>query len=244
MAYNVAQAAGEETVTLQFSGGALPMFGRALLAAICMMLIVPAAWGVVPFVRWFIEHLEWSDGTRAHFEGEPGDVWYLFSLAGLVGYIPVIAQYGIDDTLPVRLGAAIITAVCTSIIAVPIWRWYTSRTQIGHVTDLSFDGSVTGYIGFNVLMQLAVYTIIGWAWVSTAMQRWLMSHIQSSDVRFEFVGSGLGVLWRSLVTGLASIFIIPIPWVMRWLISWFVEQTVMHRTAALPAPPAPFAAQE
>ena len=43
-----------------------------------------AAWGVIPFARWFVEHLEWSDGTKAHFEGEPGEVWHLFSLVGLV----------------------------------------------------------------------------------------------------------------------------------------------------------------
>jgi uncharacterized membrane protein YjgN (DUF898 family) len=234
MAYNAIQAAGAETVTLRFSGGALSMFGRVLLAALCTFLILPAAWGVVPFVRWFIEHLEWSDGTQTHFEGEPGEVWYLFALSGLIGYIPLIAPLTLDDTFPVRLGAAILTAILTPFVAVPIWRFYCRRTSIGQTADLTFDGSVPGYIGFTVLMQVAVYTIIGWAWVSTAMQRWLMSHIQSNDVRFEFVGSGLSLLWRALATGVACLFIIPIPWAMRWLMAWYVEQTVMHRVTALP----------
>ena len=241
MSVGAVRAANAETVTLQFKGGALSMFGRTLLAAICVLLIVPAAWGIVPFVRWFISQLVWSDGTEARFEGEPGEVWYLFSLAGLVGYIPIVAQYGIDDSFLVRLGGSIVTAICSAVIAVPIWQWYCRRTRIGQTTDLDFDGSVTGYIGFSVLMQVAVYTIIGWAWVSTAMQRWLYSHIRSNDVRFEFVGSGLGLLWRALVVGLASIFIIPIPWVVRWLTSWYVEHTIMHRTSPMPAP---FAAQE
>lgn len=236
MSVGAVRAAGAETVTIQFKGGALPMFGRTLLAAICVLLIVPAAWGTVPFVRWFISQLEWSDGTEARFEGQPGEVWHLFALAGLIGYIPIVAQYAIDDTFMMRLGGAIVTAVLSSIIAVPIWRWYTSRTRIGQTADLSFDGSVTGYMGFTVLMQLAVYTIIGWAWVSTAMQRWIFSHIRSSEVSFEFVGSGLSLLWRAVAVGLASIFIIPIPWMVRWLTVWYVEHTVMHRTAPSPSP--------
>ncbi len=71
MAYGVESVAGSyvaggQTVRLRFTGGALPMFGRALVAMICALLIVPAAWGMVPMVRWFIEHIEWSDGVTHH----------------------------------------------------------------------------------------------------------------------------------------------------------------------------------
>jgi hypothetical protein len=39
-----------------------------------------------------------------------------------------------------------------------------------------------------------------------------------------FVGTGWGVLWRTMVFGLACCFIIPIPWMMSWYTRWFVSQ--------------------
>ena len=62
------------------------------------------------------------------------------------------------------------------------------------------------------------------------MQRWVMGHIRSNEVNFEFTGSGLNILWRTFVMALGCLFIIPIPWVMRWFTAWFVEQVVMQRT--------------
>lgn len=221
-----------QTVNVRFTGGALPMFGRALVSIVCTLLIVPAAWGSVPFVRWFIEHLEWSDGSQSSFDGEPGEVWYLFSLAGLIGFIPGIAQYQFGQGLAVSVGSSVVTGILTPLIAVPLWRWYTQHTRIGQTADLTFDGSVPGYIGYNLLVQVSFYTVIGWAWATVVLWRWVLSHMRSHEVSFEFAGSGLNILWRTFVMVLGCLFIIPIPWMVRWYIAWFVEQTVMQRTTA------------
>ena len=42
-----------------------------------------------------------------------------------------------------------------------------------------------------------------------------------------FIGSGLEFLWRSIVAVIASAFIIPIPWVYRWMSQWLASQTVL-----------------
>jgi hypothetical protein len=39
-----------------------------------------------------------------------------------------------------------------------------------------------------------------------------------------FNGSGLSVLWRTIVFSLACIVIIPIPWMIRWLADWYISQ--------------------
>ena len=36
--------------------------------------------------------------------------------------------------------------------------------------------------------------------------------------------ANLGVLWRTLVFVFGCMFLIPIPWVMRWYTSWYVSQ--------------------
>jgi hypothetical protein len=46
----------------------------------------------------------------------------------------------------------------------------------------------------------------------------------SGEIEFEFKGSGWGILWRSLLAVLGAGLIIPIPWVMHWLVGWFTSQ--------------------
>jgi hypothetical protein len=42
----------------------------------------------------------------------------------------------------------------------------------------------------------------------------------------------LEVLWRSVVCFLGCVFLIPIPWVLRWYLQWFVSQfALVQRTA-------------
>jgi hypothetical protein len=40
------------------------------------------------------------------------------------------------------------------------------------------------------------------------------------------------MLWRSLVCAIGCVFLIPIPWVLRWYIAWYVSQfELAERTA-------------
>jgi hypothetical protein len=51
-------------------------------------------------------------------------------------------------------------------------------------------------------------------------------------VNFDFVGTGWGILWRTTVFVLAFIFVIPIPWLMRWYTVWFLSQMHVDDLAA------------
>ena len=55
------------------------------------------------------------------------------------------------------------------------------------------------------------------------MARWVCRNVSGTH-HFEFAGTGLEFLWRTLVFALASSFIIPIPWMMRWFYTWVVSQ--------------------
>jgi hypothetical protein len=62
--------------------------------------------------------------------------------------------------------------------------------------------------------------------------RWVCRHIEGTRREVVFNASGLQYLWRVLVFGLASSFIIPIPWMFRWLVRWLASQTVLVERAA------------
>ena len=114
-------------------------------------------------------------------------------------------------------------------------KWFIANlASNGQPLGLSFTGSIWAYLGYSILGVLAIFTIIGWAWVYTAMMRWVCRNIQGTQREVLFIGTGLEFLWRAIVAGIASIFIIPIPWVYRWMWQWLASQTVLAERGAQP----------
>ena len=114
-----------------------------------------------------------------------------------------------------------------------IIRWIASRlTSEGQDLPISFKGSPLVYLGWYALLAVSAITIIGWAWVMTAWMRWICSNIEGTRREVIFNGSGLEVLWRTIVFGIGCIFLIPIPWVLRWYTNWYISQlALVERTA-------------
>ena len=54
----------------------------------------------------------------------------------------------------------------------------------------------------------------------------------AATLGFEFIGTGWGILWRTFAFCLGSIFLIPIPWLLRWYSAWFVSQLHVEDFAA------------
>jgi hypothetical protein len=48
---------------------------------------------------------------------------------------------------------------------------------------------------------------------------------------FAFTGTGLEILWRTVVVVLLCILIIPIPWMMRWYTQWILSQVAVRMEA-------------
>ena len=107
-------------------------------------------------------------------------------------------------------------------------KWMVANLSVQRAAArLSFhSGALLGTIvGWYVLLDLSFITIIGWAWVTTALTRWICRNIDGTRREIVFNGTGLEVLWRTIVVAIGCIFIIPIPWVYRWIARWFGSQT-------------------
>jgi hypothetical protein len=52
-------------------------------------------------------------------------------------------------------------------------------------------------------------------------------NVQGSSRELVFTASGWGYLWRALVVAVTAIFLIPIPWTVRWFTRWLVSQTAL-----------------
>lgn len=222
--HSVAVGAGIEHFDLQTS--ALGLFFRSLGAGIGMALVVPAPWIVCWFARWFISQVRLDGQPRLSFRGSPASIAPLaiaFGLAILVALIP-----GRDAGLTWWQALANLAVVLLGYLFV---RWFVNNTDIAG-SSLQFDGSFWGYLGWLVFIYVSVITIIGWAWVGAAYYRWLAKHSRKAGGELRFVGKGHQLLWRTLVYILFCIPVVTIPWSIRWLARWAVQQFELDRRAA------------
>jgi len=191
-----------------------PFFGRGLLLVVGNLLVIPSPWTATSYYRWIFPRFDVPGRPNLAFEGQVGDIWYVFVLLALSAYVGQINHY----------------LQLIAFVAQPILSWMLLRWVLGNLSSngrrlgLEFNGSVWGFLGWQLLVILAGITIVGWAWVITAWLRWICRNIGGSQRELTFNGSGWDVLWRTLVTVLASAFLIPIPWVIRWYTLWFVSQ--------------------
>ena len=57
-------------------------------------------------------------------------------------------------------------------------------------------------------------------------------NVSGTQREIVFNASGLEMLWRTLVFAVGCMFLIPIPWVLRWYTRWYVSQFELVERAA------------
>jgi hypothetical protein len=199
------------------------LLGRALLFVIGFLLVIPAPWVATGFYRWFVERLRVPQRPNLGFTGQPGDIWYVFVLLALCAYAGLArVPFLVFILLPLQGFLSWMTV-----------RWIVANISSGErQLPLTFAGSPWIYVGWYLLLYISAFTIIGWAWVTTAWMRWMCRHLAGTRRDLMFHGTGLEVLWRTVVCALASALIVPIPWVMGWYARWYVSQfELVARTA-------------
>jgi GYF domain 2 len=198
------------------------LLGRSILYVIGMMLVIPAPWVATHFYRWGASRTSVPGRPNFEFTGQVADIWYLFIGLALMSYV---GQY--DNSLQ------LIAVPVEAFLGWLILRWIAANlSSNGQPLPIAFNGNVWTFIGWQVLMVLSIFTIIGWAWVMTAMVRWICRNIGGTRREIVFNASGLEMLWRSLLFGFGCVFLIPIPWVLRWYVSWYISQFVLVERGA------------
>jgi hypothetical protein len=189
--------------------------GRALLFVIGMVLVIPAPWVATSFYRWITSRLHVPERPNLAFNGQVGDIWYVFVAIGLLTYLGSADLYYLQYiSIPIQ-----------AYLSWMVVRWVTSNlSSNGQPLPIAFEGSALGYVGWQVLMYISVITIVGWAWVITAWMRWICRNISGTHREVTFNGSGLEVLWRTIVFAIGCALLIPIPWAMRWYTNWYTSQ--------------------
>jgi hypothetical protein len=197
--------------------------GRSIVFMIGFLLVIPAPWVAVWAYRWFFSRIHVPGRPNLAFEGKVGDIWWVYMAMALLTYVGNADLYYFQY----------LSALLQAILGWMVLRWIVANlSSDGQKLPISFKGSAIGYIGWNILMYISVITIIGWAWVLAAWMRWNCRNIEGTQREVIFTGSGLEILWRTIVFILGCMVIIPIPWVMRWYTTWYASQFALAEKTA------------
>jgi hypothetical protein len=198
------------------------LFWRSIVTQIGITLVIPAPWAGPWFCKWLAERVSLPDGRPLTFSGAPKDIWYVFVAWGALMLLAQ-TQHG---------GYAVLASILLSwILGVMLLKWFVAHVSTADERlKLSFEGGYLPYLGWNILLGLSAFTVIGWAWVIKYMMRWICRNVRGT-AEFAFTATGLAILWRVLVFILLCILIIPIPWVMRWYAQWMISQVAVRTEA-------------
>ena len=206
--------AGGHGSALSLDVGLWSLLGRSLLFIIGILLVIPAPWVGTSFYRWAVSRLRVPERPNLAFNGQVGDLWYVFVLMGLMSYAGMYDSFVQLLTIPVQ-----------AFLSWMLLRWLASNlSSNGQPLPTAFNGSALTFIGWHVLFYVSFITIIGWAWVATAWMRWNLRNVAGTRREIVFNATGIGLLWRTIVFAIGCVFIVPIPWALRWFANWYVSQ--------------------
>jgi hypothetical protein len=197
---------------------------RTLVLLIGMILVIPIPWLLVWYIKWFVPCVSVPGRPNLSFEGNAMTIvpWFF-------GAVVIAIAISFIDSQALSL----LETIAQFALYWLFLKWFMANlASNGQPLGLGFSGTLWAYIGWNVLAVLAIFTIIGWAWVYTAQLRWFCRNIQGTRREVVFIGTGLEFLWRSLVAGFLGLLIIPIPWMYRWIAGWLASQTVLAERGA------------
>jgi hypothetical protein len=197
---------------------------RSVVLWIGLVFVIPVPWVLVMYCRWIVSRMHVPQRPNLAFTGRPVALMWYFAAIVLMLCVALIESRLLNY----------LTIIVQILLYWLFIKWFVANIRSdGPPLMLKFSGSFWGYLGWNILAFVSVITIIGWAWVYTAQMRWMCRHVEGTRREIVFKATGLEFLWRSLVTALGCVFIIPIPWVMRWFIRWQASQIVLVERGTL-----------
>lgn len=211
-------AGGHDGEPLSIEFGIWEFTWRSLVLLIGIVFVIPVPWVVLMYSRWVVSCVRVPQRPNLAFTGRAVDLMWFYAVVILF----IAAPWSRSQVLNLAL-----TVIEFAVYWLLIKWFFANLSSDGQPLGLRFSGSFWGFLGWSVLAVLSVITIIGWAWVYVAQIRWMCRYIEGTRRDIVFNATGLEFLWRSIVTALLCLLIIPIPWMYRWFTRWLASQVVL-----------------
>lgn len=192
---------------------------------------IPMGW--LYTYRWATRNTILPSGMRVSFAGTAGQAYGFFVASIALAILKRLdLTKALGDTPALVFTVAVLWTlgllVGQGLVYLAQFKWVLDNLVFTPSTRVSFKGRVLPYIGWTILTVLAFFTVVGWAWATTAFLRWQMRNTDMPGHRLRFRGKGLDLLWRGIVAFCGCLVILPIPWIIGWLGSWMANNTEME----------------
>jgi hypothetical protein len=196
---------------------------RSLALVFSFLFIIPVPWALLMYCRWIVSCVHIPQRPNLGFTGGAVELMWFYAAA----LIYLASAWTQSQAL--NLAVTVVEVVLYWLFI----KWFMANlSSNGQPLGLRFVGSFWGFLGFSLLAVVSIITVIGWAWVYVAQLRWMCRQIEGTRREVVFNATGLEFLWRAVVTALACLFIIPIPWMYRWFAQWMASQIALEPRAS------------
>lgn len=221
----VAVGLQEPPIRFTFEASALGLFGRSLLLGLSGIFLVPLPWTISWFTRWFAGEVRANDGRTFNFHGKAKNVWVLVTVYVLMVILSAVLSVARDEDPD--LGWLVFPDIAANLVLVCLG-WFFLTWTVDHLEfggkRWRFVGLFWGFLGWTVLVYVAIFTIIGWAWALAGLYNWTADNIRDAGGKLRFLGAGHQMLWRTIVMALSCVPIVTIPWAIKWYYDWLINQ--------------------
>jgi hypothetical protein len=133
--------------------------------------------------------LRGDDGESFRFSGAASNVWrVLLTLVLLFGASITLAIVRGDDGSAKWLWGDLLIQILSLYFSWTIVKWIIDHLELGG-RRWRFDGSLLGFVGWNLLLYLSIFTIIGWAWALVGLYNWIADNVQDAGGKLRFLGT-------------------------------------------------------
>jgi hypothetical protein len=190
---------------------------------------IPLGW--LYTLRWLCRNISLPSGATVSFTGTAAPA-YGFFLPLLVLSI-ALDQFepkasGMISKAPLVGGSVFVAWILVqtagnALLYGGLYKWICAHVVFSSGTRLAFKGRPGSCVKWGIVYVLSFFTIVGWAWVHVAVHRWIVRETDLTGRRLTLRVDVLGFLWRTVIAVVATLFILPIPWMVAWLCRWAIE---------------------
>ena len=241
---------------LEFSAEAIPLFVKALLTGLSMLIYVPAADQLTGLVKYVLSNLRFSDGTTAQYTGTAEELKQpLIGITGIIWAQIILGR--VFDFAILNLVVAVALGLANAYFVYQVIKVILPHITTSHGSRLQFGASLEDFLkwqlvilGATVLPSIAIIllplgTILGgllsivmglvtlalYAIAYALYLRWLATQVLGGSRVASFSAQPLDIALRLMGAGLISCLIVTIPWVVLWFAKWQASQVSLPARA-------------
>lgn len=232
---------------------AIPHFSLFLQAVAGVLMVTPAAENLTKLLQYICGRTKFSDGTTIQYVGGPVPLQAPLQQISVVLWLQIVLAVVFSDPFVEQVIRSVMWLldgyVSFGLLVAVVPGLETSN---GH--RLRFAGTIEEYFKWHGLLLVSglipmlfgrflpdggflyligmfflwVITIVVCGAVTVNYFHWVASHVDGSTRKLRFDCPAMEMVGAAMASGLSTMLLFPIPWVLVWVLKWTSQKLVLQ----------------